>query len=624
MRDYVSRLLVASGFKVVAVENGEAALAAARADPPELVLSDVMMPVLDGFGLLRELRKDSKTGTIPIILISARAGEGARVEGVEAGADDYLTKPFSARELIARVSTHLQLARIRREAAERIRTTLESITDGLHVVDASARFTYLNAAARRMMLENGMEPDAMIGQAFFEAFPEIHHMDAGLAFTKSLFERVPTQTDNFYSPWQRWFSVRHYPTEEGGVATFFQDITVRKHAEQALLEAKAAAESANRSKDRFLAALSHELRTPLTPVLMTVTMLLEDDRLPVELREHFGMIQRNIALEVRLIDDLLDISAITTGKLRLHPQFCDTHLLIRQVMEMVQDSALSKEMSVGCELNAAHSGLMTDPVRFQQIVWNLVRNAVKFTPRGGKICVRTGEFSIGDGQLGLRLEVTDPGIGIGPDLLAKIFLPFEQGAAAGNPRFGGMGLGLAIARAIVDVQGGKITARSDGVNRGATFVVEFPGASRPLPDGGTGAKAGLDSQNAVAKNGGGKTSSTLRRILIIEDHAASLLALSSLLKRSGYETVEATNVAEARERAAAQEFDLVISDLGLPDGTGLQLMQELRSHYGLRGIALTGYGMEEDIVRAREAGFIAHLIKPVQINELRSVLAALG
>ena len=737
MREYMRRLLIARGHEVVAVEHGEAALAAIRAAPPALVLSDVMMPRLDGFGLLRELRSDPQTSAIPVILISARAGEEARVEGISAGADDYLTKPFSARELLARVSTHLDLALLRRAAEEKIRATLESITDGLHVVDAAGRFIYLNAAARRMMSENGLAPDAMIGREYFELFPDNFHQPIGQAFRQCLHERVPKETENYYPPWQRWFNVRHYPRAEGGVSTFFQDITERKRAEavilagerrfrrladtmpqmvwitkpdgaheyfnkrwyeftglpegslggrgwaelfhpeddqrvrahwkktlaagdlyeieyrlksragdycwflcralpvrddagrivnwfgtctdiesfkrveQALRETKAAAESANRSKDQFLAALSHELRTPLTPVLMLAANLREDERLPAGVREQLGMMERNIALEARLIDDLLDTSAIAHGKLHLHRQLCDTHSLIRLAMEIVRDAALTKEINVECELNASRSGLMTDPARFQQVIWNLLRNGVKFTPRGGRVFIRTSDQAANR----LRIEIIDNGIGIAPAALAKIFLPFEQVAIAGDQRFGGLGLGLAIARAIVDLHDGQISAQSGGVNLGATFIVEFPEATFP-PSG----LATTAPPSASGISASGRAALRPLRLLLVEDHLPTLQVLSSLLTRQGHHVVAVGTIAEALAAANAQAFNLVISDLGLPDGTGNQLMEKLRFVHGLKGIALSGYGMDEDLKRSREAGFVTHLVKPVQMEELRRAI----
>jgi PAS domain S-box-containing protein len=396
------------------------------------------------------------------------------------------------------------------------------------------------------------------------------------------------------------------------------DITERHRSETALREAKAAAESANRTKDQFLAALSHELRTPLMPVLITAESLREDPALPPAIREQFSMIERNISLEVQLLGDLLDITAVAHGKLQMRQELFDAHTLIGLAVEIVQDEAAAKGIHIQRDLAARHGGLTADPSRFQQVIWNLLRNAVKFTPSSGLVKIRTLETQNGRGELQLRVEVSDTGIGIEPALLQKIFEPFEQAAATGIPRFGGMGLGLAIARAIVDLHGGRIWAESDGVGCGSTFMVEFPGATLPPPPMSETAK---DSPgDGISTSSGGKTE-TSRRLLLVEDHLPTRQIIASLLTRSGYQIVTASTVAEALAEAAAGTFDLVISDLGLPDGTGIQLMEQLRAQHGLRGIALSGYGMEEDIARARQAGFIAHLIKPVRMADLRKVLA---
>ncbi len=230
MRQYIERLL-RERYVIEAVPDGEAALAAVRERRPDLIVTDVMMPRLDGFGLLRALRDDPITKTIPIIVLSARAGEESRVEGLEKGADDYLIKPFSARELLARVQAHLDIARVRGEAEERVTTILESLTDGCHVIDDAGRFAYFNRAARDMYAEQGIDADTLIGKQVSEAFPDAREQPAARALQRTLAERVPTEAENFYTPWGRWFAVRHYPTADGGVSTFFQDITERKQAE---------------------------------------------------------------------------------------------------------------------------------------------------------------------------------------------------------------------------------------------------------------------------------------------------------------------------------------------------------------------------------------------------------
>lgn len=387
----------------------------------------------------------------------------------------------------------------------------------------------------------------------------------------------------------------------------------RRAGEAALLAEKERAEVASRAKDNFLAALSHELRTPLTPVLMTATALREDERLPADVRADLGMIERNIALEARLIDDLLDLTAISKGKLQLREEMCDIHSLIGLAVEIVRDEAQSKPVALTLDLSARRTGLLGDPSRLQQVFWNLLRNAIKFTPSLGNVSIRTRDET--DGRL--RIEVSDTGIGIKPEAVEAIFRPFEQAGRENDHRFGGLGLGLAIARAIVSLHGGTIYAKSEGLGAGATFVVELPGAGEQ-PTGATPlftGKAGARDRNARPKD-----SSSLR-LLVVEDHEPTMMVLQRLLIRAGHHVVTAGNMAEAISAAATGIFDVVISDLGLPDGTGVDLIVALRIiQPGLKGIALSGYGMEEDLRRSREAGFSSHLVKPVDFDQLRRAL----
>jgi signal transduction histidine kinase len=398
------------------------------------------------------------------------------------------------------------------------------------------------------------------------------------------------------------------------------DTTNRKAVEAQLVAAKERAEAASRAKDNFLAALSHELRTPLTPVLMTAAALHEDERLPEDVRDQLGMMERNISIEARLIDDLLDLTRVTQGKMPLQLQVCDAHSLIALATEIVRDEAQAKGIVIEQSFQAARSGLMADPARFQQVIWNLLRNAVKYTPNGGHVAIRTADMPKGDGTQGLRIDVRDTGIGIETEYLERIFQAFEQGGLPGEHQFGGLGLGLSIARAIVDLHGGEIRAESAGKGHGATFIIEFPealetprGLMEPAHEAGDSAgEADCDEE----------TQRTLR-LLIVEDHRATLDVLKRLLTRDGHYVVGAGTVSAALAAAGETDFDVVISDLGLPDGTGIELMEKLRAHHGLRGIALSGYGMEKDTERTREAGFMAHLIKPIDFNQLRHTLESL-
>lgn len=401
-----------------------------------------------------------------------------------------------------------------------------------------------------------------------------------------------------------WVGVHTDVTEQREAET-----TLRKN-EVELREAKERAEAASRAKDNFLAQLSHELRTPLTPVLMTAGALREDDRLPQDVRSELAMIERNIQLEARLIEDLLDLTRITQGKLTLRHEICDAHSLIALSIDMIRDEARAKRVTVQLNLAATHRHLTGDPARLQQVFWNLLRNAVKFTPNGGQINVSshdgTCERDTGESCHRVCIAVSDDGIGFHPGEAEKLFEPFHQSRAQSSE---GLGLGLAIAKAIVDLHSGRITAESAGPGCGATFTVDLP--AQELGPADTSTSATEERTNDVDIS---------LRLLVVEDHEQTSLLLSRLLTRAGHQVTLATTVAQALAIAHTQSFDFVVSDLGLPDGTGHDVMERLRDLYGLRGIALSGYGMEEDRRRSEQAGFVAHLIKPVNVNELRHAL----
>lgn len=369
----------------------------------------------------------------------------------------------------------------------------------------------------------------------------------------------------------------------------------------------AESEAANRAKDHFLAVLSHELRTPLTPVLTTVQLLERRTDLPADLREPLAMIRRNVELEARLIDDLLDLTRISRGKLDLHFQRVDVHELLAEVLEICGRDFEMKRITLTTDLAARRRFVDADPARLQQVFWNLVKNAVKFTPEGGRVHVRSREGA--DGVV--QVQVIDSGAGIEPAVLPRIFEAFEQGGRDVTRLFGGLGLGLAISKALMDLHGGSITAESPGKGLGATFTIELTGAreqtaARPPASAGTQASGRPEL-----------------RILLVEDHADTREALSELLRLSGHHVEAAGSMATALAACESGRFDLIISDLGLPDGSGLDLMRQIlaRCPGGVKGICLTGYGMEEDLRRSEAAGFLAHLTKPVSLQELEAVMS---
>jgi PAS domain S-box-containing protein len=362
------------------------------------------------------------------------------------------------------------------------------------------------------------------------------------------------------------------------------------------------AEAASRAKDRFLAALSHELRTPLTPVLLRVAALAGSPDLPGSLRSDLRMIQRNVELEAKLIDDLLDLTRITRGKLSLHFEVVGVHEMLRHVAEICGEEAGSKQIEIDVHAAADEQHVWADPGRLRQVFWNLVKNAVKFTPAGGRITVRTSNSAPGK----IQVEVIDPGIGIDPEVLPRLFNAFEQGDPTVTRSFGGLGLGLAISKALVDQHSGVLTGVSAGRGHGATFTVILATVAPSVPE------------EAVVTPAGGSRG---LRLLLVEDHEPTLEVMAALLEIAGHEVSTATDLRSARALAASRELDLVVSDLGLPDGTGFDLMCELRDRYGLKGIAVSGYGMEEDLRRSREAGFLEHLVKPVDVEKLKAALA---
>jgi signal transduction histidine kinase/ActR/RegA family two-component response regulator len=371
--------------------------------------------------------------------------------------------------------------------------------------------------------------------------------------------------------------------------------------EQAIAEhARVEAERASEAKDRFLAMLSHELRTPLTPVLASVFTLEHEKDLPKAMHESLQLIRRNVELEARLIDDLLDLTRINKGKVQLSFEVVDAHGLLRNALEICQSEIEQKKLELRTELAAKKVHLRADPARVQQIFWNLIKNAVKFTPDGGKLGIKTSNN--GDGTF--CVEIEDSGCGIEPEVLPRIFRAFEQ---AGRTQLGGLGLGLAISKALTEAHHGQINAESSGRDRGAKFTTVFPTCEADAVSESTFAPSFVPKRRSV-------------RVLLVEDHEDTKRSLTNMLRRRGYAVLAASDVRSALDLAVTEPFDVLVSDIGLPDGSGHELLETLRTTHDIFGIALSGYGMEEDIRRSSEAGFSHHLVKPVDINKLDSII----
>ena len=378
-------------------------------------------------------------------------------------------------------------------------------------------------------------------------------------------------------------------------------IAERNRAQSAIEQQKDEVEAANRTKDNFLAMLSHELRTPLTPVMAAIDTLEADGPRSLEAKNSIAMIRRNVELESQLIDDLLDLTRIAKDKLQLRFGPLDSHEIINNVVKICRPEATARDLKVHVNSRAGAHFVSGDAAKFQQIIWNLLKNAIKFTADNGEITISTTNP---ESQL-LAISVHDNGIGIEPEIMNRIFDPFEQGERAFERRYGGLGLGLAISKSLAQAHGGTLVARSDGRGRGSTFILTIKTVAPPL---------------RMAQLSTPVPESRPLRILLVDDHQDTCVALERLLVRRGHLVAAAHNVRSAMEAAARNSFDLLISDIALPDGSGTELMSYLHAMARIPGIAISGFGMNGDVQKSLEAGFVEHLVKPVKMENLEAAI----
>jgi chemotaxis family two-component system sensor kinase Cph1 len=372
---------------------------------------------------------------------------------------------------------------------------------------------------------------------------------------------------------------------------------------EALRVAKDEAEKANLSKNRFLAVLSHELRTPLSPILLAAQMLEMRAVVPPNMAGLLPMIRRNVELEARLIDDLLDLTSIERGKLQVARREADLYPIIEHALEMLRADFAQKSVGLDVIREAQFATAFVDSARIQQVIWNLVRNALKFVATGGHVMVHVTNLEAGY----IKIAVADDGIGIAPESLEEIFTPFRQADASIAMRFGGLGLGLSIARSLAELHGGTVSASSAGLGRGATFTITLP-------------LVVAASQGPTMHVKDLTRSAGSLRILLVEDSADTAAAMTVFLETLDHEVEVAHSVAAALEKLRDGVFELLLCDLGLPDGHGHELARATLGQ--VPSIALSGFGQQKDIEDSLAAGFIAHLTKPFVTSELELHLAA--
>jgi CheY-like chemotaxis protein len=370
-----------------------------------------------------------------------------------------------------------------------------------------------------------------------------------------------------------------------------------------LTKEKSLVESANRTKDNFLAMLSHELRTPLTPVVAALETLSKQSPRNDEETSVLEMIRRNVDVETRLIDDLLDVTRISKGKLDLKFTTLDAHKAVLNVVEICRSEAGAKRIQVNVALRAVDHYVTADEARFQQMIWNLLKNAIKFSREAGEVTISSANESPHQ----LTISVQDKGVGIAPNLIGRIFDPFEQAGGSLRQRFGGLGLGLAISKSVAQAHNATLVAKSEGVDCGSTFSLTMETVAfhsdRP---------ALAESDLRIPRRG--------CRILLVDDHADTCEALKRLLTAHGHIVAVRHDMCSALEAAQNDQFDLLISDVGLPDASGMELMTRLRGNSSIRGIAISGFGTMADREKSFAAGFSEHLVKPINAERLEAAI----
>lgn len=496
------------------------------------------------------------------------------------------------------------------QTAEQFHILVDSVEEyAIYLLDSNGNVVTWNTGAQKI---KGYTADEIVGKNFAcfytaedvaagkpernlrEAARRGHIRDQGLRVRKdgSTFEAEVILT-----------ALRDHKGNIRGYSKVTRDITDQIRSREFEAE-KIAAQKASKAKDDFLAALSHELRTPLTPALAAVTYLEDNaEKLPAQFVEDVQLIKRNVQLQARLIDDLLDLTRITRGKLRLDVEICDAHTVVRNAIEIAGSAIAAKNLRLSTKFSARRHHIQADCIRLEQVFWNLINNAVKFTPTGGEIAIRT--FNDDGGRF--HFQVTDNGIGIESARLASLFKPFEQADASGTRQFGGLGLGLAISKHLVELHRGTIEAESRGRSFGATFKVTLPTV-----------RAELATTRRRSRTP--RRPSKPLRILLVEDHRDTRRTLSRLLTHFGHEVLAANNVHRALEIIGSGEIDVLLCDIGLPDGSGYEVITQAKRQRPIRAVALTGFGTEDDIRRSREAGFDLHLVKPIDLHELQTVL----
>jgi hypothetical protein len=621
-----ARVLRSADFDVSEAATGQEALDLV-AKGTDLVMLDVNLPDIHGFEICQRLRKDPRTARLPIIHVSATfVTDIDKAQGLDAGSDGYLTHPVEPPVLIATVNAFLRARKAElelRESEGKFKAVFENALSGILILDHNFNFVEVNPALCRMLARTreelvGKPLSAFIAPKNHDKAQEIAiHLRQREAWSGSF----PLMRSDGSEVHLEWYVSSHSDPSVVVVTDISERVELEEKREELLASERAAraeAERANRLKDEFLGNVSHELRTPLNSILLWTKVVQQhlDDK--GQLIRGLDAIERNTMVQTQLISDLLDVSRITSGKLRLDLQPTDLATLIKSSLEALSPAAAAKEIQVETSLDPAASPVSVDPSRLQQVVGNLVSNAIKFTPMRGRILVKLERI-----DSHAVITVTDNGQGIKPELLPHLFERFRQGDSAGNRAYAGLGLGLAIVKHLTELHGGTVAAMSKGDGHGATFVVKLPvfvAAESGLPDtSGSRAPSGISSAHYEALQG--------VRVLIVDDDADACEVMTRILEEAGADVACAISADDALAKLDEFAPQVLVSDIGMPERDGYDLIREVRlrgyTHQALPAIALTALSRPEDRRRTLLAGFQLHLAKPIDGSELSAAIGAM-
>src|SRR5262245_24222135 len=653
-------LLRREGLELLKARSGAEALELLLAHDFALALLDVQMPGMNGFELAELMRGTERTRRVPIIFLTAVAtDERRRFRGLEAGAVDFLIKPIDPQALRTKAEVFYELYRQRQEvirqrdelraSEERLRLALEAAIAGSFDWDISTNRVVWSAEQYTML---GYKPFSI--EPTYENWRSRVHPDDIDRVEAEVAEAIRQRRDRDIDMVFRIISAdgatkwvngrRHTFYDQTGRAVrqvgVMIDITERKRAEEErerLLAreklAREQAEAATRSKDEFLAIVSHELRSPLNAIIGYNRMLRENHEDSESLKKSCDTIERNARVQLQLIEDLLDSARIISGKLRLEIGPIDIASVVNDALDVVRMAAEAKGVELCAKLDPGREMITGDAARLQQVIWNLLSNAIKFTPEGGRV-----ELKVGRDAERVRIIIGDTGRGISAELLPYVFDRFRQSDSSASRRQGGLGLGLALVKSLVELHGGEVKAESEGEGRGATFTITLPLAARSglavAEAPALAARAGaIRVDGAIPLPGDAPLAGV--RALVVDDQEEARVTLSNFLSGCGAVITTVSSGAEALEVLSdppdGARPDVLVCDIAMPDEDGYATLRRVRALEHERGmapsqqipaIALTAMTKSEDRLRALDAGFKMHVAKPVEPAELVVVIAS--